>query len=36
LQVYGDVGGIHSQRMAQLMTTEQPENVIQMEALGAK
>jgi integrase len=36
LQTYSHVRPVHSQRMAQLMTTEQPENIIQMEALGAK
>jgi integrase len=36
LQAYSHVRPEHSNRMAQLMTTEQPENVIQMEALGAK
>jgi integrase len=30
LDTYGDVRPIHSQRMAQLMTTEQPANVLQM------
>jgi site-specific recombinase XerD len=36
LQTYSHVNPSHSNRMAQLMTTEQPENIIQMEALGAK
>ena len=36
LQTYSHVNPAHSNRMAQLMTTEQPENIIQMEALGAK
>jgi integrase len=36
LQTYSHVRSEHSNRMAQLMTMEQPENVIQMEALGAK
>jgi integrase len=35
LQTYSHVNAVHSNRMAQLMTTEQPENVIQMEALRA-
>jgi len=35
LQTYGDVGGIHSQRMAQLLTTEQPENVVPITAAKA-
>ena len=30
LQTYGDAGGIHSQRMAQLMTDGEPENVISL------
>jgi integrase len=33
LQTYSHIRTEHSNRMAQLMTTEQPENVIQMEAL---
>jgi integrase len=36
LQTYSHVNPAHSNRMAQLMTTEHPENIIQMEALGAK
>jgi integrase len=32
LQVYGDVGGIHSQRMAALLTDGEPENVIPITA----
>jgi len=35
LQAYSHVRPEHSNRMAQLMTTEQPENVVQMEALHA-
>jgi site-specific recombinase XerD len=31
LQVYAHVNPVHSKRMAALMTTEQPENVIPME-----
>lgn len=32
LQTYGDVGGIHSQRMAQLLTDGEPENVVPITA----
>ena len=35
LETYSHVNPVHSNRMAQLMTTEQPGNVIQIEALGA-
>jgi integrase len=36
LQTYSHVRPEHSNRMAQLMTTEQPENVIQMEGVALK
>ena len=33
LDTYSHVNRVHSQRMAQLMTTEQPENVIAMKGV---
>jgi integrase len=36
LRTYSHVRPIHSQRMAQLMTTEEPENVVQMPATKAQ
>jgi integrase len=36
LQTYSHVRPEHSNRMAALMTTEQPENIIQMESVGLK
>jgi integrase len=36
LQTYSHVNPVHSNRMAQLMTTEQPENIIQMGSVALK
>ena len=32
LDTYGHVSAVHSQRMAAMMTTEQPDNVVPLEA----
>jgi hypothetical protein len=36
LDTYSHVRPVHSQRMAQLMTTEEPENLVQMPATKAQ